>query len=268
MSNNLVIGPKITTQNLYEGVVKNASVSDEYLLECATAKASKDTLKSKTAKAYKAMPWLTSVGFVTYSALTQPGTLSKKIGAGAVIAGLFAGVDIGLKAYRKIKNKVQEKRGEQEPKQSKHPVLKTVLGVTGALAAIVAGYFGLTRGASAFAKTDLGTKVVGQLSKLGNKIDAWKFAKKINPEVSKGAGKFVIDEFFKKHPTAKAAAFLAPIAGTLVGSSILGSKLNKKFNKEVVQNYEAFVNEREDFRTSAKFFEMSGLAFQNQDSQN
>ncbi len=239
------------SQSFYEGILKKASASDEYLLERAMAEAEKDIKESKTAKVCKLLPYLTSAGLVGYAALTKQGPLSSKITAGAAMAGVFAGIDIGFKAYNKIKNKIQEKHGEKEPKQSKYPTAKAILGIIGTLAAVTAGYFGITKGAKAFSGTDLGSRVIGRLKNLGERIDNSKLAKKINT----GA----IDTFFAKHPNTKTALFWAPITASLLGHGVLSAKLDHEFNEETEENFEEYVEEREELRTSAKLLEQSGL---------
>ena len=260
MPSQFSIQANATNQRLYTGIARNALVSDEELMQFAMVKASKDTTKSKTAKLYKAIPYLATAGLTGYYALTKQGPLSSKVATGAAVAGLFTGIDLGFKACRKIKDKIQEKRGGEEPKPDKHPIAKGILGAATAIAAIAAGYVGIKKGASAFAKTDLGGKAVNQLRKLGEKIDAIQFTKKT--DANKVAGS--IDGFFKKHPAANTALFWTPIVGTLAGTSILGKKLNQKFHKEVDKNFEAFDRERDQFIASAILFKTGGLVGEQQ----
>ena len=202
-------------------------MSDDLLSLRSVLKAHKDVQESNKMRLFKAMPELTTVLIGTTIALTQPGKLATKAGAGLGFLALTSALCAGSNAIadKFVKNETKEKQPLDSKKVIKAVALTAGAIGVGALAYMGAKNTGIVRKVSGF--------VSKELKQLTDEINNTKLAKFFEETVA---------PFAKKHQTAvNVVRNIAPL-GVLVGSAAtqvaLADSLSEDIKEKAKANYE------------------------------
>ncbi len=223
-----------------------AGLNNEQICGIAINKAHKDASNSKTAKLGQKIPaFILATGLAAQAALTTNGALSKKIGVGAGLTALFVALNVALKGFGKITDKIAEKNQNKEKKMS--PVLKATLNLAGMIGTLALVAIGAPKAITALAtKTNIGKHAAGFIGEIGKKIDKFEIGQRFSKSV---------DAFFGRHPGIKYNAWLAPVAASVASSVGLGAALNKQTNKQIEKNIQTLSVFREEAKAASSLFD-------------
>ncbi len=201
-------------------------MSDDLLSLRSVLKAHKDVQESNKMRLFKAMPELTTVLIGTTIALTQPGKLAAKAGAGLGFLALTTALCAGSNAIadKFVKNETQEK----QPLDAKK-VIKAVALTAGAVGLGALAFIGAKN--SNFVKK-AGKFIQSEVNQLTDEINKTKLAKFFEEKVA---------PFTQKHPKAvNIVRNIAPL-GVLVGSAVaqigLADSLSDDIKEKTKTNY-------------------------------
>ena len=202
-------------------------MSDDMLQLRSVLKAHKDVQESNKMRLFKAMPELTTILLGTTIALTQPGKLAAKAGAGLGFLALTSVLCAGSNAIADKFEKNETK--EKEPLTAKK-VVKAVALTAGAIGVGALAYAGAKNSNFVKKATNFVSK---ELKQLTSEINDTKLAKFFDEKVA---------PFTQKHSKAvNVARTVAPL-GVLVGSVAseiaLADSLSEDIKDKAKANYE------------------------------
>ena len=192
-------------------------ISEEALALQSLMRAHKDVQNSGKMRLLKAMPAITTTLLGTTIALTQPGKLAAKAGAGLGFLALSSAIGAGSEILSdKIEKHKEENNGINTPK-----ILMSIAKVTAGIGAVVAG-------AVLFKNSKAGRKTLKFL-----KREATQLSKEINETKLAGFIENTYKPFIKKHH--KSAEIISAVApyGIIAGSALSQAKLAQGLSDDV-----------------------------------
>ena len=195
-------------------------MSDDVLSLHSVVKAHKEVENSAKMRLYKAMPEITTALVATSLALTQPGKLSAKAGAGLGFLVLSSAMSVVGDTVSKIASKNKNKEEQNTKDKIKAFALGAATVAVGALAVFGAKNTKFFNKASNFIAQDV--------KKLADEVNNSKF------------GKFVEKRIQKNQKELSTAGFLAPfgvIAGSFLGQIALADSLSQDIKEKAQKNF-------------------------------